>query len=410
MKSYGPAAVERAMKVQEVILQAMNGKLKWIEAADVLGISPRTVRRWKWKMEHHGLDKLLDGRCAVPSCRRVPGTEIEGILKLYRERYAGFNVRHFVEVARREHGLTRSYTLVKQVLQGAGLVRKRRGRGRHRTRRERRACFGAMLHIDGSRHAWLALAPELRPSLIAVVDDATSRLLYARLESAECTAAILRALGEVFRGHGLPQQVYTDRASWAAYTARAGTRPRRDRPTQVQRALEALGIEHLHAYSPQARGRSERVNRTLQDRLVNELRVAGVRTIEDANRYLEDLFLPRYNERFAVAPADPQSGFVPLGRIDLDQYLCVEGHRCVGRDNTVVLGRTVLQVPRQPGRVSCQGLRVVVRRHLDGRFTILRGQRTLARFDPAGRPDHARPAHTPKRSDHLSKSSGQITC
>jgi hypothetical protein len=410
MKGYSPAAVERAMKVQEVILQAMNGRMKWLEAADVLGISPRTVRRWKWKMEHHGLGQLLDGRCAVPSCRRVPAEEIEGILRLYRECYAGFNVRHFVEIARRDHGMTRSYTLVKQVLQGAGLVRRRRGRGRHRLRRERRACFGAMLHIDGSRHPWLALAPALRPSLIAVVDDATSRLLYTRLEPAECTAAIFAALGAVFRRHGLPQQVYTDRASWAAHTSRAGGPPRRDRPTQVQRALEALGIEHLHAYSPQARGRSERVNRTLQDRLVNELRVAGVRTLEAANRYLEDTFRPRYNERFAVAPADPQSGFAPLGRVDLDQFLCVEGRRCVGRDNTVVLGRTVLQLPRQPGRVSCQGLRVLVRRHLDGTFTVLRGHRALARYDPAGRPTRAAVRPTPKRSDHLSKSSGHFTC
>lgn len=408
MEHYSPAAVERAMKVQEVILRAMNGQLTWLQAADVLGISPRTVRRWRWKMQHHGLGQLLDGRCALPSCRRVPGREIEAILTLYRQRYAGFNVRHFVEVARREHGMTRSYTLVKQVLQAAGLVRKRRARGRHRQRRERRACFGAMLHIDGSRHSWLALAPELRPSLIAVIDDATSELLYARLEHAECTAAILRALATVFRHHGLPQQIYSDRASWAAYTPRAGGRPRADRPTQVQRALEALGIEHLHAYSPQARGRGERANRTLQDRLVNELRVAGIATLDAANEYLEATFRPRYNERFAVPPADPQPGFAPLGRVDLDQYLCVEGRRCVGRDNTVVLGRTVLQLPKQPGRASCQGLRVIVRHHLDGSFTVLKGPRTLARYNAAGR--HTAPDTSLRRSDHLSKSSGQITC
>jgi len=385
MEHYTRAAVERAMKVQEVILQAMNGKMKWLEAAEVLGISPRTVRRWKWKMERHGLGKLLDGRCQVPSCRRVPGSEVERVLRLYRERYAGFNVRHFVEVAQREHGLRRSYTFVKQILQGAGLVRKRRARGRHRQRRERRACFGAMLHIDGSRHAWLAQAPEQRDSLIVVVDDATSRVLYAQLEPAEGTEAILRALRRVFEEHGLPQQLYTDRASWAAYTPRAGGRPRRDRPTQVERALEALGIEHLHAWSPQARGRSERVNRTLQDRLVNELRVAGISTREAANRYLEGEFRARYNARFAVPAADPHSGFAPLGRVRLDQYLCVEGRRCVGRDNTVVLGRRVLQIPKLPGRSSCQGLKVTVRRHLDGSYTIIRGTRLMARYDAAGR-------------------------
>lgn len=384
MERYTRAAVERAMKVQEVILQAMNGRMKWIEAAEVLGISPRTVRRWRWKMQRHGLGKLLDGRCAVPSCRRVPGVEVEGILRLYRERYAGFNVRHFVEVAQREHGLRRSYTLVKQLLQGAGLVRKRRPRGRHRQRRERRASFGAMLHIDGSRHAWLTLAPGERHSLIAVVDDATGQLLYARLEAAESTETILRALRHVFTRHGLPQQLYTDRASWAAWTPRAGSRPRADKPTQVERALEGLGIEHLHAYSPQARGRSERVNRTLQDRLVNELRVAGAGTAAEANRYLE-AFLPRYNQRFAVPPADPQSGFAPLHGVDLEQYLCVEGRRCVARDNTVVLGRVLLQIPRQPGRASCQGLKVLVRRHLDGGYSVLRGNRLIARYDAQGR-------------------------
>jgi transposase len=384
MERYTRSAVERAMKVQEVILQAMNGRMKWIEAADVLGVSPRTVRRWRWRMEHYGLGRLLDGRCAVPSCRRTPRTEVEEILQLYRDRYAGFNVRHFVEVAQREHGLRRSYTLVKQLLQGAGLVRKRRPRGRHRQRRERRACFGMMLHIDGSRHAWLRLAPAERHSLIAVVDDATGQLLYARLEAAESTETVLRALRQVFSRHGLPQQIYTDRASWAACTRRAGSRPRADRPTQVERALEALGIEHLHAYSPQARGRSERVNRTLQDRLVNELRVAGARTSAEANRYLEE-FLPRYNQRFAVAPADPQTGFAPLHGVDLEQFLCFEGRRCVGRDNTVVLGRTILQIPRQPGRASCQGLKVVVRRHLDGGYSVLRGNRMLARYDAQGR-------------------------
>lgn len=249
------------MKVQEVILKAMAGKMKWLEAAEVLGIGPRTMRRWKWKMEHQGMNALLDRRCGVPSPRRVPGTEVEGILQLYRERYAGFTVRHFCDLAVRDHGIGRSYTFVKHLLQGARLVRKHRARGKHRMRRERRACFGEMLHADGSRHVWLALVPGQYQSLITVPDDATSRLLYAQLWPSEGTRSVMTALRTVFLEHGLPQQLYTDRASWAAHTPKAGGKPD-PRPTQLGRALEELGVEHLRAYSPQARGRSERLNRT----------------------------------------------------------------------------------------------------------------------------------------------------
>jgi helix-turn-helix protein len=392
MEGYPIAAVERAMKVQEVILKAMAGKMRWLEAAEVLGIRPRTLRRWKWRMEHQGMNALLDRRCGVPSPRRVPGTEVEGILALYRERYTGLTVRHFHDLAVRDHGLRRSYTFVKHLLQTARLVRKQRARGKHRRRRERRACFGEMLHLDGSRHVWLALVPGQYQSLITVPDDATSRLLYAQLWPSEGTRAVMTALRTVCLAHGLPQQLYTDRASWAARTPKAGGPPD-PRPTQLGRALEELGIEHLRAYSPQARGRSERLNRTLQGRLVPELRLLGIRTLEAANRYLDQRFLSDFNQRFARAPADPASGFVPLAAVDLDQYLCLRCERRVGRDNTVVLGKTVLQIAQQPERRSCQGLRVSVRQHLDGSFTVSTGPRTLARYDPHG---HPRPLELPR--------------
>ena len=445
MESYTPAAVERAMKVQEVILRAMAGKMKWIEAAEVLGIRPRTMRRWKWKTEHFGVAGLFDRRCRVPSPRRVPGTEVERILTLYRERYAGFNMRHFHKLVKRDHGVAQSYSFVKQVLQGAGLVRKSRARGKHRVRRERRPCVGEMLHLDGSRHHWLALEPEPWQTLITVVDDATSRLLYGQLWPGERRVAVMTALRTVFLAHGLPQQLYTDRAAWAARTPRKGGPPDDATPTQVQRALEELGIEHLRAYSPQARGRSERTNRTLQGRLVNELRVRGLRTVEPANQFLREHYYDEYNQEFAHAPADPTSGFVPAGAVDLDQFLCVRAQRVVGRDNTAVLGETVLQIPKQPGRRSCQGMRVTVRHHLDGRYTVSAGPRRLALYDPRGRlipPDSQvmascdrrstgflgsrfprlprqkprRPTSGPQnpgrsdRPDHLSKTSGQFTC
>jgi transposase len=419
MEVYPTAAVERAMKVQEVMLKAMSGRLKWIEAAEILKMSPRTMRRWRFRLERDGTDALLDRRCRLPSPRRAPVAEVQRILHLYRERYAQFNVRHFHEIAQREHGVTLSYTFVRGLLQGARLVAKRRPRGKHRLRRPRRECFGELLHLDGSPHRWLALAPELRCTLITVVDDATSQALYGQLWPEETTGAVMTALAAVIRTHGLPQALYTDRACWAACVRRAAGRPRPDRPTQVQRALTELGIEHIHAYSPQARGRSERVNRTMQGRLVNELRLAGIRTLPTANRYLIEHYLPIHNQRFARPPADPTNVFVPLGPVDLDRILCQQAFRQVGRDNTVTLLRTVLQIPKQPGRRSCQGMRVLVRRHLDGRFSTWSGPRLLARFDRAGRLAPTTPTapdspgangSVQKRSDHLPNGTGQFTC
>lgn len=426
MEVYAPAAVERAMRVQEVILQARNRTISWLEAADILGIRPRTMRRWKLKMERHGMVGLFDKRRRVPSLRRTPVAEVDRILALYRETYRGYNVRHFHETIVREHRVSQSYSFVKQVLQGAGLVRKGRLRGPHRQRRERRTCLGEMLHLDGSDHVWLALAPHLRPTLIVVMDDATSRLLYAQLWPGESTLAVLTALREVILEHGLPQQLYTDKASWAACTRGSHGRVRPDRPSQVQRALEHLGIEHIHAHSPQARGRSERANRTLQGRIVNELRTARIATLLEANRFLHETYRARHNQRFAVAAADPACGFTPLLGVALENILCVEGSRRVNRDNTVVLGRRVLQLPASAGALGRQRQRVTVRQHLDATYSVWRGPRCLARYrcdgsrqDPEarveGRPDPrsagilASRART-KRPDHLSKSVGQITC
>src|SRR5574339_163604 len=206
--TYAVIAVERAMKLQDVILRAMSGELSWLQAADILGMHPRSLRRWRARQQRVGYDGLLDRR------------------------------------------------------------------------RQPRACFGELLHIDGSPHAWLAWRPDERQTLIAVLDDATKRLLYAQLWPAETTPAIMTALAEVFRTWGLPIALYTDRAGWAFHTPKAGGPVDRTRLTHVGRALAHLGIEHIGAYSPQARGRGERLNRTRQDRLVNELRLAGITTLE----------------------------------------------------------------------------------------------------------------------------------
>jgi transposase len=393
--SYPDAAWERAMRVEEVVLKALSGEIHWFRAAEILGMSPRTLRRWRERYETHGYVGLVDKRRHSPSVRRVAAPEVARVLQLYRARYRGFNVRHFHEVVRREHGVTVSYSFLKDALQAAGLVKKHRVRGRHRRRREPRACFGELLHIDGSAHAWFALAPDQRATLLAIPDDATSRVLYAQFWERETTQAVMTALREVFTTSGLPMALYSDRAGWAFHTPKTKGPVDKKQLTQVGRALAQLGIEHIPAYSPQARGRSERLNRTLQDRLVNELRVAGITTLPAANQYLREVFVPRHNATFSHPPRDPESAWVALGDVDLDQILCHQETRTVGQDNTVTLDRVTLQVSKQPGRRTCAGLEVIVRRHLNGQHSIWRGPQRLGVFDTDGQPvDAATAVHS----------------
>src|SRR5262249_20635663 len=374
--AYPRSVVERAMKVQEVILRAIAGQLTWIQAAEILGCSPRTIRRFRWRFEHDGYDGLFDRRRQTPSPKRAPAAELQRVLTLYRERYRGFNVRHFHQIARRQHGVQFCYAFVKKALQRAGLVRPQRPRGRHRRRREPRACFGELLHLDGSRHQWLALVPGQWFTLIAVVDDATKQLLYAELwDGGESVQAILTALRAVLDRYGVPMALYTDRAHWAVHTPTAGGPPDPPRPAQLGRAPARLGVAHTLGSAPQARGRSERGNRTLQDRLVNELRVAGITTLGAANRYLRERFMPAFNAEFGRPPADPASAFVPVTGVDLELLLCVEEERTVGRDNVVTSARVALQLAKQPGRRTCAGLRVLIRRHLNGHHSVWYGAR-----------------------------------
>jgi len=403
---YAVAAVERAMKIQQVIVRALSGAITWVQAADILGLDPRSMRRWRARYEAGGPVALYDRRRVRPSRRQAPALEVQRILRLYRERFAGWNVRHFYRFARRDHAVTLSYSFVKLALQEAGLVRKRRARGRHRRRREPRACVGELLHLDGSRHVWLRRCPEQRQTLISVVDDATKRLLYAQLWPGETTAAVFAALHAVCTTWGLPIALYTDRAHWAFHTPTAGGPVDRTHRTQVGRALDRLGIEHIGAYSPQARGRSERLNRTVQGRLVNELHLAGIPTLAAANTYLVKRFLPDYNEEFARPPADPTSAFVPLHGVDLDAILCEQDERTVGKDNVVTLADLPLQLTKQPGRPSCAGLRVTVRRDVHGVLSVWHGARCFGRYDGQGRPLADRPqnARAPLAQDQRSRS------
>ena len=389
---YAAAAVERAMKVQQVLMRALSGAISWVQAAEILGLEPRSVRRWRARFEAGGPVALYDRRRQRPSRRKAPALEVQRILRLYRERFAGWNVRHFYRFARRDHHVTLSYSFVKLALQEAGLVRRARARGRHRRRREPRACFGELLHLDGSPHAWLRRCPDARQTLITVVDDATTRLLYAQLWATETTAAVVAALHAVCTAWGLPIALYTDRAGWAFYTPKAGGPVDRRHPTQVGRALAHLGIEHIGAYSPQARGRGERLNRTVQGRLVNELDLAGITAVAAANTYLAERFIADYNDEFAHPPADPTSAFVPLHGVDLDGILCEAAERTVGQDNVITLDAVALQIAKQPGRRTCAGLRVTVRRDVHGLVSVWHGARCFGRYDGQGRP---LPLHPP---------------
>jgi transposase len=386
---FPPKALERAMQVREVIMRALNREYSWLRAAEILGITPRGVRRLRQRMEQFGYEGLVDMRRGRPSHRRTAVAEVERVLELYRERYPGFNGRHFWQLVRRDHQVKLSYSCVKQILQGAGLLKKGRARGRHRRRRERQESFGQMLHLDGSSHRWLPVEEGSRQTLIQVVDDATNRLLYAQLWEGETVEAVLSALREVLGRYGIPGCLYTDRASWAFETPKAGAKVSKTHLTQVGQALDRLGIRHIPSYSPQARGRSERMNRTLQDRLVSELRVAQIKTLEEANSYLREHYINRHNEFLARPPQDPHSAFAAVSQAELDDLLCVESVRTVGRDNVLTLDGVALQVARQPGRATCAGLHVVVRRHIDGTYSVRRGVQIFGRYDSQGRPVEA---------------------
>jgi Homeodomain-like domain-containing protein len=265
MFSYAKAAVERAMKVQEVMLRAWAKKITWWQAAEILGISDRHLRRIRERYEQFGYFGLLDRRRGQPSPKRVPVARVEKVLALYREKYFDLNVRHFHEKLREQHAMDLSYTWVKSALHGAGLVARQRQRGVHRKRRPRRPLPGMLLHIDGSQHQWFQ--DERWYDLIVILDDATSEIYYAQLTEEESTVTVMAGLKEVIESKGVFCALYSDRGSHFWLTPKAGGKIDPHRLTQVGRALRELGVQMIPAYSPQARGRSERNFGTWQGRL-----------------------------------------------------------------------------------------------------------------------------------------------
>src|SRR5499425_1887898 len=376
MDSYSKAAVERAMKIQEVILRAMARKITWWQAAEILGFSDRHLRRIRERYEEFGYESMFDKRRGQPSPKRVPYATVEKVLALYREKYFDLNVRHFHEKLGEQHAIELSYTWVKSVLQGAGLVARQRQRG------PRRPLPGMLLHIDGSHHQWFQ--DERWYDLIVILDDATSEIYYAQLTEEESTLTVMAGLKEVIERKGVFCALYSDRGSHFWLTPKAGGKIDPHRLTQVGRALRELGVQMIPAYSPQARGRSERNFGTWQGRLPQELRLRGIRSVEAANRFLREDYIDEFNGHFQVPAAQRGSAFVRRSSKDLNLIFALQFQRTVNRDNTVSVQNLRLQIEPVRWRATLAGCMVTVHQHLDGTFTIPHGPQRLGHYSAEG--------------------------
>jgi hypothetical protein len=371
----------KAMTKEQVFVKALEKRISWLHAADILGVTPRHMRRIRWSVERYGMDVLKDGRSGSRR-KRIPGTTITELCRLKRELYADFSIRHFHEFATEKHGLKLSYTMARTVLQAAGLAEKASGRGQYRRRRERRPMVGMLLHLDASTHRWL---PELpMQDLNVILDDADGRILYARFVEQEGTMSTFAALHAILRRHGRFCELYTDRGSHFCNTSVAEQGPDAEQNGQVPRALRALGIRQILARSPEARGRSERAFGTIQGRLPQELRAAEVHTYDAANLYLDRTFVPDFNRRFTVKPAQPESAFSPLAGVDLDLLLSTQHDRVVRGDSTVTFEGLALQLPPSTSRHQFARCPVVIHELTDGHIAVSYLGQQLARFDRVG--------------------------
>ncbi len=373
----------RMQKFRDVLSRWERSELSMMEAGELLGMSERQFRRYRDRYEEDGLEGLIDRRLGKPSPKRVPARDLRLMLELYRHSYRGWNVKHFHEHLVRDHNFRWGYTWVKTQLHTAGLADRAARRGAHRRKRERKPWEGMMLHQDGSQAAWLAGRPQL--DLIVTMDDATSTIYSAFLVEEEGTASTFRALLEVFGARGLPSSLYTDRGSHYFFTPKAGEAVDKDRLTQVGRALKHLGIEHIPAYSPEARGRSERMFGTLQDRLIKELAKAGIREVDAANAWIRDIYLSEHNARFTKPAVLRDNAFVAVDPALLAETLCIEEERVVARDNTVSYDSRRLQLPASSVRAHYVKARVKVREYPGGTLAVFHGPRRIAGYTAQGR-------------------------
>jgi hypothetical protein len=376
----------RMSRVIDAIGLHRKKKLSCEEAGALLGMSERHFRRLRDAYEAHGAEGIVDRRRGRASGRRAGVDEIAWVIEEFRTRYFDFTAKHLHEAIRGRamadgKPFSRGYTWTKSVLQLRGLVTKAPKRSAHRKKRVRRPLPGMLVFQDGSRHAWLPQGPEL--DLVVTMDDATGAMLSAFLVEEEGTASSFIGLKETIAAHGLFSSLYTDRGSHYFYTPKAGEPVDKTRLTQVGRALSQLGIEHIPSYSPEGRGRMERLFGTLQSRLPPLLRQEGITSIEAANRWLASVYIPQHNARFAVPAAEEGTAFVPYVGA-LDDILCVQEERVVGRDNTVRYEGRVLQIPEQRHRHHFVKASVRVHEYPDGRLAIFHGPRRLADYEADG--------------------------
>ena len=372
------------MKLQDVLLKAMAKKITWWEAAEIIGVTDRTMRRWRERLQEGGYSGLADRRKGKPSDKRVPLATAEEVLRLFQEVYPDLNIRHFHEKLSEEHGIELSYTWVQKALQGAGLVARHKRRGRHRRRRERRPLPGMLLHIDGSKHQWFG--DQRWHDLIVILDDATSEIYYAQLVEEESTRTVMAGLREVIVNQGLFCALYSDRGSHFFVTPKAGEKVDKHHLTQVGRAMKELGVQMIPAYSPQARGRSERNFGTWQGRLPQELRLAGITGREAANEFLRERYIAVFNKKFKVAAAEKGTAFRRTARTDLDWVFTLQTERVVSQDNTVAITDRTWQLEKSRFRSSLAGCTVTIHEHLNGTISIRYGPHVVGRYAADGQP------------------------
>lgn len=370
------------MTRREVMVKAIAGVLTWVQAAQILGMSDRHVRRLRHRLLEWGVEGLMDMRGGRPRARRVRVETIEEVCRLKRDVYPDWSMQHFHERITETHGLKLSYTLMRSVLQDAGIVAKAPARGKYRRKRERRPLVGMLVHMDGSTHEWIVGLP--KHDLVVTLDDADGRMLHARFFEEEGTHSTLVGFDHVLRKRGRFAEFYTDRGSHFCRTERAGAGPAEEQNGQVARVCKTLGIRQILAHSPQARGRSERAFGTIQGRLPQELRAAGIRSYAEANLYLDRVFVRDFNRKFAVPPAQSGSAFIPLHGIDLELLLSIHHDRVVANDSTITFGKLELQLPKTTDRAHYARCPVVVHELLDGDLAVSYLGRLVARFTATG--------------------------
>jgi transposase len=374
----------KAMTRKEIIMKAINKEITWIQASTILGVTARHMRRLKTLYEQHGYGGLRDHRAGSPRRKRIPVKVIQKLCHLKKEVYPDFSVKHFYEYATEKHKLKISYNWARIVLEEAGIVEKAPARGKHRRKRERRPMRGMLLHNDGSTHEWIEGLPQW--DLIITMDDADGKILHGVFVPEEGTVSTLVALEHVLKRHGRFCEFYHDCGSHFGRTSQAGQGPDEEQNGQVSRALKTLGIRQIFARSPQARGRSERAFGTIQGRLPQELRLAGIKDYEKANEYLQQTFIPKFNRQFTVEPAQSELAFVPLVGIDLKLLLSIQDQRIVKNDNTITYKNIILQIPETRKRHHYVRCPVIVHEFLDETLGISYQGSLLERYHKDGKP------------------------